>query len=52
MSACPASLPDAGAIRELLAVTHCNVAEFSESGYRALSANAMFPTAVTILLTI
>ncbi len=51
--ACPAPSADLGVIGSVLTAVDCNVRNFSQAGYSALtSQQSFFPTAVTALLTI
>ncbi len=51
--ACPAIPREVGLIRSLLGSVDCNVRDFSQAGYHALTApGSLFPAALTLMLTI
>lgn len=53
MSLCPVPDPDVGIISSVLTSVDCNVRNFSQSGYLALTGqHSFFPQALTALLTI
>jgi type IV secretion system protein VirB6 len=52
-AACPTIPREVGLIRSVLGSVDCNVRDFSQAGYHALTApGSLFPAALTVLLTV